>query len=650
MKPISSSGWKALRAALLLLTLSGCERSEPASGGTAGAASRASSAHGDASSPTAPTALEAGNRGWVLGERYPYRLKITSSLAFGDQANTFDFDLNASVILAPTAVGSTETSVFVAWVEPHIVSRVPDPSGQFEKIAKQLETFGCFFTLKDGLIADLHLAPGLSPMTVSIYRQLGAALQLARARSQAKRYEVLEYDGTGQYLAEYTEEPSGSFSKRKVKYQRILSKQDAAAEPALSRIVPEIVSSRGELQVSPQGRLSNVRLHDELRVSGAQLPVHSKTSVSLDAEPATRGAEVRDWRALSDKLQRLGADEPYGAPVGVEALDAARIKGHTFDSIVAKLRSLPSSAEPLPASSEKPLSDAEKAKQDAENAELSSLFVALGAVFRQDPKAVARAMQLVKSQPNLANTLVDALASSGSPVAHKALSDLLTAPQVSPKLRQRALTGLARTPRPSPVAIEALKAELARKPFSTDAIYGLGSYSRYFRDQGDAAQSKALGDLLVDKLQHADDIVYRLTVALGGITNAGYTPALSAVIPHLSDRRAPVRAAAVLALQSMRGEQVEALIASTLSSDTEYSVALSAIDAARAHEPTEALVQALSSAARTSSNANVRYRAVELLLGWQKKRPEIQGTLRQVAEKDSEEQVRALARSAPVQG
>ena len=634
----------------LLLFLIGCERSA-SSDASATALPSASvqtrSATASSSSSGAAVALDTSNRGWVIGERYPYRLKLTSALKFGEQPNAFDFDVTGSLVVAPANLTAGEASLFVVLVSPKIQSRVADPSGQFARVSKELESFGCYFTFKSGLVADMRLAPGLSPMTVSIYRQLGAALQFARAQNNANSYEVLEYDGTGQYSARYEKQPGGEYTKRKIKYLRILAKRDTATEPALAQIVPEVVASQGRLQVSSEGRPLTIQLQDEVRVNGAQLPVHANTSISLDADPSTRGGEVRDWRALTNKLDRLAADEPFGGPATIESLDAARIKGLTFEAIVAKLRALPSASEALPASSaQATLSAAEQIKQDAQTAESSSLFVALAAIFRQDPKAIQQAIQLARTQPQLSNTLVDALGSSGSPVAHKALAELLEAKGVTPKLRQRALTGLARTPRPSPVAIEALRTELRRKPFNTDAIYGLGSYARYFRDQGDAAQHKELGDLLVERLQHANDIVPRLAIALGGITNAGYSEALSAVVPHFADRRAPVRAAAVLALQSMRGEQVDALIAGTLSSDKEYSVVLSAIDSARGHEPTDAMVQALSSVALTFGNANVRYRAVQLLLDWSKRRPEVRGTLQQVAEKDTEEQVRTLARSA----
>jgi hypothetical protein len=594
-----------------------------------------------AASASAPTRFAP----WATGERHTYGLKLTSTLAFGKAANAFDFDLTSKVIIAPAKVEGGESSLFVVLADPKIESRVPGTASQFATIAQQLSQFGCFFSFKDGRVIDMHLAPGLPAMVVSIYRQLGAALQIVTEGDKAQ-YQSREYDGTGEYKAEYTRIGERAYKKRKLAYLSILAKPSDLSQPAIAGIIPEIVASSAELRLAPSGRPLRVSLEDELKVNGAQLPVHNKTLLELDAETSTRGEPVQDFAALGDKLVRLGADEPFNATAAVEALDDARIHGQTFEGIVARLKEQQEKA-PSPGEAANQAAAAganERAQQGA--TEQSALFVALAAVFRKDPTSAALAAQRARSTPSIANTLIDAMGSSGSPTAHAALAELLTAKGIDPKLRLRALTGLARTPVPSPAAIDALKAELKRNPFSTGALYGLGSYAMYFRDAGDAAQEKAIGEVLLDRLAHADDIVPRLIVTLGGITNSGYLGALSAVTQHLQDRRPGVRAAAVRALQFMISPQIDPLIASSMTADTDLAVTLAALDAVQARAPSDVLIEALSSVAQSSPNPNARYKSVDQLTRWGKTRPALRELIQRVATNDPEERVRALAQSA----
>ncbi|MEP7050523.1 MAG: hypothetical protein ABJB12_09235 [Pseudomonadota bacterium] len=614
---------------------------------TASTASVEASARG-ASSAVALSTIDQRAAGWEMGNRYSYRLKLTSALGFGGQGDSFDFDLDAELVAAPTAINAQGTTLFVALVNPKFVSRISGSQEEFDRIAKQLANYGCYFTLAAGQVKDMYFAPGLPAITISVYRQLGAALQFAPSPDHLPRYRVDEYDGTGQYTAEYVRDTQNPavFSKQKLSYGAILATK-GAPPAALKQVLPRVVSASGKVQLTPEGRPLSMRMEEELRIDGAQMPVHAKNRLSLDSDGVTHAAQVRDFLSLPEKLEHLAADEPYAGQANVEALDAARTKGLTYDAIVGKLGTLAkANGGPPLADAQAAAADADKARQEALARENSGLFVALAAVFRQDPKAASEATRRARTDPAVANTLIDALGSSGSESANQALADMLATKGLDPKLRTRVLTALARTPRPSPAAVSALRAELARDPFNTSALYGLGSYARHYRDSGDAAQAKAIGELLIDKLNYTGDLVPRLVVTLGGITNSGYVPALEAVAVHLRDTRGAVRAAAVRSLQSMQDPRVDPLIAATLTSDKDQDVATSAIDAARIRTPSDVLAQALASAAVESTEANVRYRCVELMVRWLDKRPELRSVLQKIAAGDPEERVRALAQGA----
>jgi hypothetical protein len=96
----------------------------------------------------------------------------------------------------------------------------------------------------------------------------------------------------------------------------------------------------------------------------------------------------------------------------------------------------------------------------------------------------------------------------------------------------------------------------------------------------------------------------------------------------------------------MLDPRADELIARYLLEDKSKQVRLSAIESADLREPTEVMVAALAKAATQSDETHVRYRAVELLIRWLPKRPDVRGALERVAQKDEEAKVRDRARKA----
>jgi hypothetical protein len=482
-------------------------------------------------------------------------------------------------------------------------------------------------------------------MVVSLYRTIASTLQVTVPAKKRDHFEVIERDGTGEYTAAYEGTGERAWSKHKLGYSKLLGKVAGTSPSTFQGILPEVASSSGDLQLAEDGRLVRVRTHDEVKIRAAQLPVNSTTEVELNEISVTPGAPVQDWRALGKPLTRLGADEPYVQSSNREAMsssmDDARINGQSFEAVVDSLRATAVSRD---------AADRPKAAKASDAAELdqqeTSQFVALSAMFRRRESDVGKAVKRMRSDPVMADTLVDALSSSGSPAAHQALADMLTAKGIDPKLRQRALGGLALTRRPSAIAVDALKGELARQPFNASALFGLGSFARYYGDNGDSAQEKALGELLLQRLRSTDDIVPRIVVTLRAIANSGYLGALDDVTRRLEDRRSEVRVAAIRAVQHMPGSQIDQLLANTITKDKDTEVSVSALASVRARKPTDVLVGALTSAAQTATEPKVRYGSVQILTQWSKERPDVRPVIQRVAAKDAEESIRTLAKSA----
>ena len=580
---------------------------------------------------------------WQSGKQYGYQLKLATKLDFGDDRRAFDFDLSGKLRVIPIRVSGGDAALYLTIDDAKIVSRAPGSQPSFDKVANEVRSTGCFFDLVDGRVRDMRVSPELSGISANIYREIGADLQFAGGSGAA--YESTEYDTTGRYVAEYKSQADAlHWKKEKLRYLALVSAKPAPSSGP-SNIVPNVESSSGDLELSASGRLLAVRTQNQVLVSGAQVPVRSSTSLSLDSgtQQVVPSDAALDWNALLSKTTPVAADAPYGGEASVEALDDARIRGQNFQNLFSRLRKnqtasgASSPGGPPTAGAALPQSPALAAgAQD---------FIALAALFRRKPEAIDLALHEIHADTTGSDILVDALGSASSPPAEQALIGLLDDQKLEPKLKTRALRALTRVQRPTEGAIGALKARLTSSPFDESALWGLGTYSRRLRDAGNQEQASALGDLLLDKLKGAKS-ESELVAALGALTNSGYAKALGAVRPIVRDKREPVRVAAVRALQSMQDPTVDGILASSMKSDSSSDVRISAMDAAQVREPTDEVADALGTIAVSASDARVRFRAVELMLQWLRRRPGLKSTLEIVASKDPEPKVRDRAKSA----
>src|ERR1041384_2341688 len=143
------SGAIRLPAWLCLIGAAGCARSNPEGSGATSSSS---------SVVVAPEEVP-GGVAWTLGQRNAFRLKLSSPLAFGDQANTLDFTVNGRLVVAPTAVHGKDASLFIILEKTNIESRVADPEAKLKALAGQLSNSGCFIEVAGGRVTELRFAP-----------------------------------------------------------------------------------------------------------------------------------------------------------------------------------------------------------------------------------------------------------------------------------------------------------------------------------------------------------------------------------------------------------------------------------------------------------------------------------------------------------
>jgi Lipoprotein amino terminal region len=602
-------------------------------------------ASGPGGAPSAATTVESPldpkARGWTLGQTAVHHLALASQVGFGPENGVADFDLVGDVEWVATQVTKESVTLHALIENARFTSHKEGTRANFEALAGKVAV-PYFVTFTGGRVSEVRIATGTDPIVAGIYRTVSAALQLTwplvegNTREQPKRWTSFEYDTTGKYAAEYNQETPDQITKRKAKYLNLLSSQSDGMELP-HEFLPNIVASAITLRLGETGLPTSVSLQEELELKGAQAPIHSKTRLELSKAAALpKGRSLGALRAERARTERLAVDQPYLAPIDPRLFDRARINGQSFESIVARLEELAPIHRILAAASDK------KPEQEQVLKESGQLFAALASNFREKPETLALAVTRIRGGSPASSTLVDALASSGAEPALIALTEVLAAKDLDPALKPGVVTALSRTPRPSPGAARALIALLDDEDLGTQALYGLGTYCRLFREQGKRDESERLGKLIVARFAQADTEL-KVSTCLEALFNAGYTPALPLVRKYLEDPRDAVRANAVAALRSIESPEVDHLLAITMDTDATVSVRTAAIAIARTRKPSDDVVAALRRAAAPEADAHVRYRATELMGEWLKDRPDLRAPLERVAQTDAEPRIRELA-------
>ena len=637
-----------LSAGLLITTAAaGCGHESPE---TPPAAAQATALTPEPAPPPAQAAtavaLDPTTHGWERGQRYVYQVTENSRLVLGG-TTAFDFVTTGTLELTAVDVSPERATLYMGMPNASITSRLPNAQKKLDEIAVRIRATGCFVTFAGGLVSEMQMPKGLTATVANTFRDLAAGLQFARASGDTAEYAAPEFDTTGGYTAAYERGPTNDlWHKRKAKYVGILAAKSLPGDvPPV--VVPQIQASNIEVHLAPDGRPNRVEAHDSVLVSGAQNSIASESSLELTGATPVAAANV-DWVARMAGMVHVAADEAYGSAEPVDALDAARANGFTFETVVAELEGIAKEqrgTREVGSVNGRPVGADTREAKERKGDQKARLFEALTAIFRRDSTTVAKAVTRIRARSPASDILIDGLGSASSGVAQGALRDLMKSGTLDPALRSRVATALARTTRPDDASIGAMKAMLASEPFSAYALYTLGTYSRRLRDEGDTRRAGELGELIASKLAQTPDSS-AVTTVLRAIANSGYDGAYPRVLPYIKSDDETVRVAAVQSLQSMRAPAVDATLADRLVADASSQVRVSVLEAIRVRTPTDVLARALVAAALGNGDPQVRYHAVELMIGWLPRRPDLRDTLAQIASTDAESQVRARAKAA----
>ena len=573
----------------------------------------------------AVTALSAG-MGPGPGDQRRWALDFRVRLEQPENPDPIEIDLSGEWISTISAVRPGEYDVQLQITDVHLKGDRANRA-QPERIEQAQRRMSRPFWATyaaDGALLRVHFYRDMIPADRNLLQMIATGIQLVRPDAVKTVWTVVERDGAGSYLAAYNRLEPNVVMKRKLKYVRTDGSPGAPADGL------QVAVEQSELRFSldPEGEIIAVDAKDRVRMR-----VSFGNSKQLTAMTETRLTDFRKSRApeLIGSLSRAGREVESAAivthkpdPEQVRAEhDSRLLEGHTTESLLQTAMA---------------------------NGDDPALGDRLAALFRQRPGSVATAMTLLrKNGPR--TKITGALGSAGTPAAIDALGSLARDGAASAALRVDALTALIMVEHPSVQAMRigpTLLDETDARVRSAAELMS-GALARAGRE-AHPAEAEAIDSDLIARYKSSAD-TREESELLAGLGNSAGPSVLPVIKDALHDPRGPIRAAAARALRLGRGAEVDGLLSSALTSDPDAAVRSAAIFAASFRRPIDPqLADALVQAGTSDAVDSVRSNAVSLLRQDADASPRMREGLSWIAEHDSNNGIRRLAREALASG
>lgn len=468
---------------------------------------------------------------------------------------------------------------------------------------------------KDGAWRRADFVRGVSADARRVQQTLASILQIVRADDESHAWERVETDATGEFCSTYSWQGE-KLAKSKVRYLRLktptgfVSVEDIGSYDVTSTTRVEIDGTGFPRAVDSSEKAETALGNDRLHVSSsatAKLVATSSSPALVGSFEAARGAFDPDADGLAEaaKRARRTADESITHGVDFGSLHAAA------------------------------------AREGA--AEQAHAVVQMAALFRVRPETIAEARAALRRAPTgpEARSILGALGGAGTPEAHRALGDVLSASDLPRETRQGAAMALGMGDATAEARGALRDAARSNDPeIASAATLALGAQIHRAGDGEDRAEAV---DALVARLRAATSSDEKI-LCLDALGNAGIVRTLPAILPLAADGDSLVRAAAITALRFMIDPRASAALSVSLA-DREPRVRLAAADALL-HQPVAPFVQQLAFVLQHEEAPVVRVAVVRALASALDTAPEVADILGWTATHDSSADVRDAATAA----
>lgn len=484
---------------------------------------------------------------------------------------------------------------------------------------------------RDGHVAGLRVPTELAaqPLLVGTLKTLVAALQAVYPAdgADAWRWQGVEQDGAGAYLASYARSDDG-LVKRKGDY-RALGGLTGVQPPGNASLVPE---SRAALTIDPAGWVLSVSLRETLTL-------RQKSDATTD-QPDQIVAEASNEVDATQIASAVAGG--VGPPPGWQELPEWPL-AHAFAAPPSEpLRSLPELLGDLRST------DRQRDAGEREQAQ-ARLMPELADGLRRNPRAaqaLGTELRAAGVERGRASTLLAALSTAGTPEAQHELVAAWRDAALEASVRAQALAQLAFVEQPSPEAAGAASEAATSPDVSTRRRGGLvlGAIAHQLGAPAESDPSGPLVETLLGLARSAQEDT-ALIAAIDALGNAGSPASMGVLLAGLRSPSPGVRNAAVRALRLMPPGPADGAIRQTLLVDPATGVRQGAVFAAGFRDP-RAFAEVFTARVVADSSPAVRAALVAALATGRPTLPSFGTTLEQVARDDADESVREAARRA----
>jgi HEAT repeat protein len=578
---------------------------------------------------------------WQHDTSQRYDLQLSSVLGLGEGQPLVSFQLRGGVLLHVRRLSATSHEFMMSIPDAKFSETSTGKDTDFAALAKELAA-PMGFTVEAGRLKTVSVDKGWSSFAASIGRTVAAAFQIPPMDKDAKArtWKTREVDTTGNYEAEYSVASPLTLSKRKLAYQSLKVGQVTFGS-LKTNLSPEVVSSNGTLEFSPEGQLKGSRYEEKTNLpmgQAAKVTSTTKLSLALGNGPDKRGLDRKS--ALANTRQ-LDATAPYTGPIRAD-YDQLRIGSYTYETALAEIKK---QAEERAKAAAPVATDEEQETAQRELQERAGVFRAMAAILRAHPERIPDAVAEIRRKGRAARTLIDALATANTSESMAALVNLVNDQSLEEDWRGASARGLIRVKQTTPESVQALSSLLDQPRLRVHALYGLGSVARRLEEEGRTTESQAVLQTLLKELRKKQSPT-STAQTLRGISNSGLTSALESVTPFLQAPTEEVRAAAVNTLRLMKDPRVDTLIVQALLTDPKKSVRRAAAEGAALRDPSETLLTGLQNAVTADPDVKVRRQVLDTLIAWLPNHPELKVSLEAVAQKDERPSLKRTAQAA----
>ena len=480
-----------------------------------------------------------------------------------------------------------------------------------------------------GAIKNIYFARECDTLSRGFLRLVLGESQFVAPDIRSEQWETEESDTTGRYVAGYQKQfDGGRYKKQKRRYLQISTANGLIAPPP--SLTPKLTSDY-QITLGSDQWPDDLHGQQQLQVeTGGGFPtVSSKLEVNL--KRTARQRDASRIGSFAKERGRLQSETPYSGTalaINERDQDLRMLDGATLTQLLAAAAALPEGKE----------------NEEKRNRATAVLLEKLRALLRLEPGQADAATQAARNatDPRIADLLVGALEAATTPESIRGLGEIARDQHLGHDLRMHATASLGLAEQPTGDAVSSLR-EVIRESdpdLRSTAQLALGNAGKNFQ-KNDPGSAKSVVEELKSALRSATSPDEQ-AVYLRALGNTASVEALPPIVEALKSPVLPVRQAAVEALRLIPDPNVDRLIATVLTGDTEATIRRSAVFAMSFREPTVA-VTVLGSTLRSEQTTGVRNDIIHVVGRFGLQIPGVREVLTWVTQNDPEQDLRNTA-------